>query len=138
MTKKYPVNEKKPSKMFVRSLEGGGSSQADCHCGRRHYAPGNLRNSCEDDDEQNMINICLEEQKADPDGIIIEYEDDFIYYKELSGSLFVVDCPCNGLRRYEDFIWNNRNPIRDYYKDRVVQEARWAEQELVRNKLAGI
>ena len=138
MTKKYPVNQKKPSKMFVNSLHGGGGSQANCHCGRVHYAPGNLRDSSDEDDYQNMLNSCLEEQRVDPEGVVIEYNDDFIHYKELNGILFVVDCPCNGLRRYEDFIWNNRDVFRDYLKIRVEREHEWAQQELVKNKLAGI
>lgn len=138
MTKKYAVNERKPSKMFLRSLQGGGSSSIYCNCGRTHYAPGNLYNSDDEEDYTSMLNDALAEQKKDPEGVVIDYEDDFVYSKELDGKVFVVDCPCNGLRKYEDWIWSNRDSIRDYYKVRVKQEAEWAEQEVLKNKLAGI
>jgi hypothetical protein len=135
---KYSTNENKPSEMFVEALKGGGSSSIYCACGRMHYAPSNLYDSDDEDDYTNMLNDALAEQKKDPDGVVINYEDDFIYCKDIDGNTFVVDCPCNGLRKYEDFIWNNRDSIRDYLKVRIAQEALWAEQEVVKNKLAGI
>jgi hypothetical protein len=138
MTKKYAVNEKKPSKMFLNSLPGGGASTIFCNCGRTHYAPSNLADSDDESDYENMLNDALEEQKKDPDGVVIELEDSFIRAHDLGGKTFVDDCPCNGLRKYEDWIWNNRSIIREYLKVRVEQEAKWAEQELILNKLAGI
>lgn len=134
---KYEINEKKPSKMFINSLTGGGASSIYCNCGRMHYAPKNLYDSNDEEDYENMLQSALAEQKKDPDGIVINYEDEFIYAKDIDGKTFVVDCPCNGLRRYEDWIWNNRNAIRDYLKHRVEQEFKWAEQELSINKLKG-
>jgi hypothetical protein len=103
-----------------------------------HYAPGNLRDSDDEDDYQNMLDSALEDQKKDPDGIVIEYEDDFIRAHDLDGKTFVEDCPCNGLRKYEDWIWGNREVIREYLRFRAEQEAKWAEQEVLKNKLAGI
>ena len=135
---KYVIKEHKPSKMFVRSLKGGGSSSIYCCCGRMHYAPSNLYDSDDEEDYTSMLDDALAEQSKDPDGIVINYEDDFIHCKDIDGKTFVVDCPCNGLRKYEDFIWDNRDAIREYLQIRVVQEARWAEQEVVKNKLAGI
>lgn len=139
MTNKYATNEKKPSKMFVNSLNsGGGSSSIHCSCGRQHYAPSNLYDSDDEDDYTAMLNVALEEKKKDPDGIIINYEDDFVYAKDIDGKTFVVDCPCNGLRKYEDWMWANREAFRDYLKVRIENEAKWAEAELLKNKLAGI
>ena len=137
-TSKYAVNEKKPSRMFLRSLSGGGSSSMYCNCGRTHYAPNNLSNSDDENDYQDMLDSALEEQKKDPNGVVIDYENDFIRGHDIDGKTFVEDCPCNGLRRYEEWIWNNRQIFRDYIKSRVAQEAIWAEQETVLNKLAGI
>lgn len=135
---KYAINEKKPSRMFLKALRGGGSSSVNCNCGRTHYAPSNLYDSDDEEDYDNMLKDCLEEQRKDPDGVVIDYENDFIEAKDIDSKTFVVDCPCNGLRRYEEWIWNNRDTIRDYLKIRVEQEAKWAEQEVVLNKLAGI
>ena len=124
--------------MFVDALRGGGASSVYCACGRTHYAPSNLYNSEDEDDYTGMLNSALEEQKKDPEGVIIDYENDFIYAKDIDGRTFVVDCPCNGLTKYENFIWANRDSIREYLKVRIAQEAAWAEQEVVKNKLAGI
>ena len=135
---KYATNENKPSEMFIDSLQGVGASEIYCNCGRTHYAPSNLYDSADEDDYPNMLNAALEEQKKDPEGVIINYEDDVIYAKDIDGKTFVVDCPCNGLRKYEDWISANRNPIRNYLKVRVDQELQWAEQEMTLNKLAGI
>ena len=135
---KYETNETKPSEMFIRALSGGGgSSSINCNCGRTHYAPSNLYHSEDESDYNDMLNDALAEQKNDPEGVVINLEDDFVYAKDIDNKTFVVDCPCNGLRRYEDWIWNNRNPIRDYIKLRVDQELRWAEEEKSINKLKG-
>ena len=134
----YEIREHRPSQMFIKSLKGGGSSSIYCNCGRMHYAPGNLANSDDEDDYQNMVDCALAEQKKDPNGVVINYEDDFIFCKDIDGRTFVVDCPCNGLRKYEDFIWASRDAIREYLQIRVEQEARWTEQEVLKNKLAGI
>jgi hypothetical protein len=103
-----------------------------------HYAPSNLYDSDDEDDYMNMLNCALAEQKENPDGVVINYEDDFIHAKDLDGKTFVVDCPCNGLRKYEDWMWSNREIFREYFRVRVEQEAKWAEQEVLKNKLAGI
>lgn len=135
---KYPTSEKKPSNMFLDSLSGGGTSSIICSCGRMHYATNDSYDCDEEDDSQSMLDCALEEQKKDPDGVIINFKDDFVHTKEIDNKIFVVDCPCNGLRRYEEWMWNNRNTFREYFVKRVNQEAIWAEQEKVKNKLAGI
>ena len=135
---KYSTAEDKPSQMFVDALRGGGASCVHCNCGRTHYAPSNLYDSDDEDDYTNALNDALAEQKKNPEGVVINYEDDFIFAKDIDGKTFVVDCPCNGLTKYENFIWANRDSVREYLKVRVAQEALWAEQEVVKNKLAGI
>ena len=131
-------NEKKPSRMFVDALRGGGASSVYCMCGRQHYAPENLLDSEDETDYPNMLADVMAEQEKDPDGVIIHRDTDFVYAKDIGDRTYVVDCPCNGLRKYEEFIWENRDSIRTYLKARVEQEARWAEQELIKNKLAGL
>lgn len=138
MTKTYDTQEKKPSRMFVESLPGGGASCLFCYCGRTHYAPGNVADSDDPDDYQRYLDSALDEQKTDPAGIVINYEDDFVRGKDIDGKTFVVDCPCNGLRRYENWMWSHRAVFRDYLMRRTEQEAKWAVQENVFNKIAGI
>ena len=134
----YATNDKKPSRMFLSSLQSAGSSEIACHCGRMHYAPENLRNSDDEDDYQCMLDTVNAEKEADPEGVIIHSDEDFVLHYRYDNSVYVDECPCNGLRKYEEFLWNNRNSTRAYYKSRVAQEAKWAEQEVVLNKLAGI
>jgi len=55
----------------------------------------------------------------------------------LNSIQFVDDCPCNGITRYETFIWNERATIREYLKNRVDQEYQWAQEEKTLNVLAG-
>lgn len=135
----YSLSENKASEMFIDSLQGGGgSSSIYCNCGRQHYAPSNLYGSDDEDDYVSMLQDALEEQKKNPEGIVINYEDDFVSAHDIDGKTYVDRCPCNGLYKYEEFIWKNRNAIRRYLKIRIEEEFRWAQEELTLNKLAGI
>lgn len=100
------------SAMMWDACSGGGSAWITCRCGTDWY-----------------------DRKLDED-------DDPIYYRyvELAGHVFVEDCEgCSReLARYENWIWNNRNEIRDYLKIRVDQQLRWAEQEQLLNRIAGV
>lgn len=147
--KTYITQDKKPSQMFIDSLSyGGGSHYMVCgHCGRTHYCPNSealkddyreYDGEVEEDVYKNYLQNALDEQKENPDSVVIHYDVDVVMSKELNGMAFVLDCPCNGLYKYEVFIWAERNAIRDYLKVRIEQEHQWAEQELTLNKLAGI
>lgn len=61
-------------------------------------------------------------------------------YVEVEGRTFVEECDecCKKLARYEQWIWNNRELIRDYLRVRVDQQFKWAEQEKLLNDIAGI
>jgi hypothetical protein len=61
-------------------------------------------------------------------------------YVEVEGRTFVEDCDecCKKLARYEQWIWNNRELIRDYLRIRVDQQFKWAEQERLLNAIAGV
>ena len=58
-----------------------------------------------------------------------------IEYKTLSDQVFVTDCSCNSLKKYEEFIWSNRDSIRRYLRVRIDREFEWAEQERLMNLL---
>ncbi len=128
--------------MFLRSLSGGGigSPELECGwCGRVHLCV-NSNNYDQDDEEDggSWRAYCEQEAKDHPDTVILDYEYDSSFASEVNGIMFVHGCPCNGLHRYEVFIWESRNTIRNYLKVRIEQEHQWAEQELTLNKLAGI
>ena len=150
MTKKeYRKDDKKPSEMFVNAMQGFGvgSDQLECGwCGRMHYCPDTFNDPPDydgmDDDydmrKKKFSEYCEEEKKNDPDGVILHYDCDSVSAGEMNGIMFVYDCPCNGLSRYETFIWENKDTIRNYLKVRIEQEHKWAEEQLTLNKLAGI
>jgi hypothetical protein len=110
-------------------------------CGRLHLCPDST-DFCEyatdDDQDGGRRAYCNEQKEKNPDGVVLNYNCDFVEGKELNGMIFVVGCPCNGLNRFEKFIWKERETIRNYLQHRVLQEYEFAQQELTLNKLAGI
>lgn len=147
MTKKYRSDPEKPSDMFVDSICCGfGSYEMECGwCGRLHlcpdttYDPPDYDLTDSNDSYSNRFRqYCLDEYENNKEGVILHYGVDCVSGRSLCNINFVVDCPCNGLKRYEDFIWEERDSIRSYLKKRIDQELEWAEQEKTRNKLAGI
>lgn len=77
----------------------------------------------------------------DEDDEIDDWENvNYFRYIELDGKTLVEECEgCQvKLARYEKWIWNNRELIRDYLSVRVNQEFKWAEQEKLLNTIAGI
>lgn len=133
------------SDFFIKSLTSGGiyGPVVDCdYCGRMHY--------CVDDNyaesEDNPEGTCITEEAArnilscleNPDSVVFNREVDCIEYVMMHHIKFVVDCPCNGLRAYENFIWDNKDSIRKYLKTRIDQEFIWAEEQKTVNRLLGI
>jgi hypothetical protein len=134
----YRIDPEKPSDMFVNALSGYGVGSPDLTCGwcgRVHLCPDW---SFYQEEDGSWEKYCKEEYKENPEGVVLHYDCDGISGQEFNGIMFVWGCPCNGLTRYEKFIWNERDTIRNYLKCRIEQEAEWAEQELTKNKLAGI
>lgn len=138
--REYRKDSTPPSEIFKSSLSGYGvgSDELECHwCGRIHLCP----DSSYYDNEQEGDNrraYCEEEYKANPEGIVLHYGVDGISACEMNGIMFVIDCPCNGLHRFEKFIWEQRYTFQNYLPLRQAQEDRWEEEEFTINKLAGI
>lgn len=141
-TKKYKTNPNKPSAIFVDSLYGGGSHFMVCgYCGREHYCPDSYVVLNDDDPDhpyENYLTDVLAAKEKDPDGIVIHYDDDYVRAKDLNGMAFVIDCPCNGLYIYEQFIWQDKDSIRNYLKNRIDLELKQAEEQKTINVLKGI
>lgn len=117
------------SDMFIDAHESGyGNSYIECRCGIEHYAINQYQ------DEEDPPGYPEESDK------VKHHDDNFILAFDLDGQLYVDDCESckKQLRRYEDFIWNNRDHIRNYLKVRIDQEKKWADQEHLLNVLAGI
>ena len=104
------------SSMMWDACQGFGSTMVTCSCG-------------------------INWQDEDFDYESDDYEDcETFYFVELDGRHFVSECDgCKtNLKKYEDWIWHNRDAIRDYFKIRINQELKWAEQEKLLNTIAGI
>lgn len=101
------------TEMFWDACRGGGSSWITCDCGIDWNSP--------------------EDQIKDDYG-------SYYRFVELEGKTFVQECEecCKKLARYERWIWNHRDEIREYLRIRVEQQLKWAEQEKLLNTIAGI
>lgn len=125
-------DDKQTSEMFYDAQERGyGGAYVECRCGIQHYAV-NFHQYYEED---------IPEETDEGDYKVKHHHDcDSVGYFEFVGQSFVYGCDgCSAyLRRYEDFIWQERDTIRNYLKIRIDQEKRWADQENLKNILAGI
>jgi len=137
MTAKYPIFSKEPpSDMFLESLNGhrSGSPHIECYCGRNHYCPDSQSYNGEDEFELEA----REEKKLNPAGVVLHEEYDAVMAIDMGGPVYVIDCECNSLRRYEDIFWNSKSIIQSYFPKREAYEKEMAEQQLIVDKLKGI
>jgi len=140
--KTYRIDDLVPSQMFKDALyrqSGYGSDEMTCDfCGRLHLCPDADHHMADDDEGLSWRNYCEEAQKENPEGVVLHHGYDAVSGRMFNGMLFVMECPCNGLGRYETFIWAERDAIREYMKARIDQELEWAEQEKLKLKLANM
>lgn len=128
-------SDTKPSDMFIEAMSefGIASNKIECGwCGRIHLCPDS------DYADEDYKTYCNEEYIKNPNKVILHYNTDGILGRYMNNILFVLYCPCNGLYRYEHFIWEHRNTIQNYLKVRFEQERQWDEQQITLNKLIGI
>jgi len=130
-----PTDGKTSEMFWDAQARAYGGTYTECHCGISHYAV----------DSRYIYQY--EEDGKIPDQTDVgdfkvrhHYACDSVGHFEFIGQNFVYDCEgCSTyLRKYEDFIWNNRDSIRRYLKIRIDQEKKWADQEDLLNKLADI
>ncbi len=96
------LTDKKISHEFMSVLTGGGGPSIECSiCGRTHFATHSPYY------EEGEYERYLTHEKEDPDGYISS-DAECVHYVELDGNVYPDDCPCNGLTRYENFMWNQR------------------------------
>jgi hypothetical protein len=99
---------------FLSAFCAGGGPIEECDfCGKTYYSTTNL-------DEEDLAS--LEEQRVKHPDKFFPEEYDAIEYYEINGMKWVYECPCNGLDRYETFIWNESYRILDYLGRRSNRE----------------
>jgi hypothetical protein len=139
MAKEYRKDPTPPSEMFKESLSGYGvgSDELECGwCGRIHLCPDSSYFDTDQEGDARRV-YCEEEYRGNPDRIVLHYGVDGVSAHEMNDILFVVECPCNGLYRFEAFIWKHKSTIENYLPKRYAQEERWDEEELTVDKLIG-
>jgi hypothetical protein len=128
-----------PSDFFVSTLNGGGGVHITCQCGIEHYCPETMYSSDYEDEETmpSWQEHCEKHKLDDPDGVMLHYGYDSVSYNEIDGKAFVYSCSCynDGLAKYENWIWENRDILRKYLKARVDHEFKLAEHEKTMNIL---
>ena len=97
----------KVSDEFYAALFHDGSIRRTCHCGRTHFA------SWEGSFDEGELENLLSNAEREPDKYI-NHPSTSISIAHIDGKEFVYECPCEGLERYETFIWTYREVILDY------------------------
>lgn len=102
-----------PSDRFTELVHSGGTPVADCDlCGRTHYTGSGQYM------EEGELDKLRAATAADPEHYV-ETSDDSVSIGQIDGRQSVWGCPCNGLTRYESFIWHHRHLIVDYLEARA-------------------
>jgi hypothetical protein len=108
-----------PSTQFSEAFGGGvGSPSLHCNCGRRHYAPDS--EFVGENEEQEM----RDDYAENPDKVVIHDRDDGVSGVHINGVVIVRGCPCGWLAKFEDYVWNERERILQYYKLRREADAK--------------
>ncbi len=121
--KKYPIfTDKKPSDQFAYNVINESGPVFDCElCGRVHFS---VQGEHMEDGELEGL---LKKRKINPRKYI--GRNGSIYYGKINGLQAVYDCPCNGLRIYENFIWNNIYLIAKYLQERTKENLEEAQRD---------
>lgn len=103
-----------PSELFKQAVLHSGSCHISCElCDRTHFSTDTSF-----DWEEGELESLLEKAEAEPD-MYINHGNDSPSWGFFNDKQAVVDCPCNKLKGYEDFIWDNRHVIAKYLKARA-------------------
>ena len=116
LKKDPPIHDDEPSSDFVDAFSAGvGTVSATCGlCGRTLFGSG-LEHHGDDGEWEEA----LEGLRSDPARWVRVADDDMVSLVSVGGMQAVIGCPCNGLRKYENFIWGEREKIAAYYKARL-------------------
>ena len=107
-----------PSENFKLAVRHSSSCRILCElCGREHFVIDSSGYTWEDGELEDLLKM----SEKDPDKFIgCDY--DGVSWGTINGKQAVIDCQCNKLRGYEDFIWNHRYMIMDYFRRRMTEE----------------
>jgi hypothetical protein len=121
-----------PSEAFIGAVVHSGSMVINCEfCGRVHFGNGLGMDGGE-------LQALLTKAKAQPEKYHQHADVDMVSWGSIDGKQFVADCPCNGARRLEDFIWQHRRLIASYLaaRSRAQLDAAKRDKEIAERAVA--
>ena len=123
---KKPKPLKPPSKEFIDAIRHAGSLVITCEfCDRTYFCTwGN------GDYEEGELEELRKQAEKDPDKYIEIHDDDATSWGHIDGKQFVINCPCNSARKYEDWILDHRWVIAEYFKNRAKRLKKDLEREV--------
>jgi hypothetical protein len=114
----------KPSEHFERAVCDNNSAVVYCMCGRVHFSPSS--GAIDEDELKDFLRLA----KRYPKRYFRCDDADTVHFGEIDGGMAVIGCRCNGLRPYEDFIWENRFVIARYLNGRSKAELEEATEQV--------
>ena len=122
MSKQLPIfNERAPSHAFMSVLMGGGGPFQECTmCGRTHFALNSPY--MEQSELDDFIRLAAEKPDA-----YIGVDSECIHYSTIQGHAVPDDCPCNGLYKYEKFMWDYKDLWVSYLMARKLEAQNLAD-----------
>lgn len=124
-------SEEAPSKEFMDAVVDGGGIWDECDlCGRTHFSSLDANYDYEEGEYEELC----EKEAKDPDSYM--EADGSVGYGYIDGKRAVWGCKCNGMRKYEDWVWAHRRIITEYLSQRTDKELKNALYE--RNRVESI
>lgn len=114
---------------FEKLFSWGGTPQAQCGCGRVHYASGG------DFMEPGELAGLEEKRKQKPE-CYIPTTDDSVSITDVFGVTYVWQCPCGWAERMEHRLWALRKDVIAYFQARTARELKEANENAA--ALAGL
>ncbi len=102
---------------FEKLFSWGGTPQAECGCGRVHYAQDG---HCMEPGELAGLEA---RRKKNPDRYV-PTTDDSVSITDVFGVTYVWDCPCQWAEKMERHLWARRIPIMKYFTARSQRGAK--------------
>lgn len=114
-----------PSEIMEGAITMAGSIAITCElCDRTHFASGEPAFF----DKGELAELRAKAEK-EPEKYLEDAGSDSLSWGRIDGKQAVIGCPCNGLRRYEDFIWQNRHVIAKYLAARAKDQLAQAQHD---------
>jgi len=109
---------------FKHAAHDSSTIAALCYCSRFHFVS-------DGDFDEGELERYRENARLQPDRFIEHADIDQIRIARVHPYSFVIECDCNFLRHYEDFFWQNRHVVAEYFRLRAAtaeREARLVQQ----------